>query len=158
MSFDLFLNSYSRGRPAPANRESVEQFLVDSDVAVAGGRLVGKDADGNELLGFVQWRDGEPWTGGAQIIVRTLNQSVMDFVYGFAAAGRLGICNPQFSPPEPMWMLPPFVSPDDLPPGNRVTQPVVMINSGHDLVECLVPDFTSFEALTNAITDLFGDE
>ena len=158
MSFDLFLNSFSAGQPAAANREAAELFLADYGARVEAGRIIGRDAEGNDLFGFVQWQDGEPWTGGAQIIVRTLNQSVVDFVYGFAAAARLAICNPQFEAPEPMWLLPPFVSPDELPPGNRETQPVATVNSGEELVEALIPDFTSFEAIRNAVTELFGDD
>ena len=157
MSFDLFLNSFSAGQPAPASREAVEGFLADYGATVEAGRLVGTDGEGNDLFGFVQWRDGESWTGGAQIIVRTLNQSVVDFVYGFAAAGRLAICNPQFEAPEPMWLLPPFVSAEDLPPGNREVQPVLAVKSGRDLVEGLVADFTSFSAIRNAVSELFGD-
>lgn len=119
---------------------------------------MGEDGAGNELFGFVQWQDGVPWTGGAQFIVRSLNQALVDFTYGFAQAGRLAICNPQFELPEPMWMLPPFVSADDLPPGDRDAQPVAHINSGHQLAEALVPDFTSFEAISAAVNELFGEE
>lgn len=158
MSFDLFLNSFSAGKPTAANREAVEDFLADYGASVDAGRLVGTDGAGNDLFGFVQWQDGEPWSGGAQLIVRTLNQGVVDFVYGFAAAGRLAICNPQFEAPEPMWLLPPFVSPDDLPPGNREAQPVAMVASGRELVEGLVTDFTSFEAISNAVSELFGED
>lgn len=158
MSFDLFLNSFSAGAPAPAQRDAAEQFLVENGACVEGGRLIGTDGEGNGLFGFVQWRNGEPWTGGAQIIVRSLNQGIVDFVYGFAAAARLAICNPQFVAPEPMWLLPPFVSADDLPAGNREAQPIAHITSGTELAEGLVSDFTSFAAIRQAVTELFGDE
>jgi hypothetical protein len=158
VSFDLFLNSFSRGLPSEANRDAVETFLSSTSASVEAGRIVGDDGAGNEIFGFVQWHEEGPWTGGAQFIVRSLNQNIVDFVYGFAQAGRLAICNPQFELPEPMWMLPPFVSADDLPPGDRQTQPVTHIKSGHELAESLVTDFTSFEAITKAVTELFGDE
>ncbi len=158
MSFDLFLNSFSRSEPAEANREAGEAYLASVGARVEEGRLFGDDGEGNELFGFVPWRDGEPWTGGAQLIVRTLNQGIVEFVYGFAAAARLAICNPQFQGEEPMWILPPFVSADDLPPGNREIQRVVHISSGRELAEALITDFTTFEAIRNAVTELFGDE
>ena len=158
MSFDLFLNSFSRGLPTEANRAGAEAFLASVGARVEAGRLIGDDGEGNELFGFVQWRDDEPWTGGAQLVVRTLNEGIVDFAYGFAEASRLAICNPQFEPGEPMWMLPPFVSADDLPAGNREAQPVVHIKSGQELAEALVADFSSFAAIRNAVTELFGDE
>ena len=152
MSFDLFLQSFSQGEPAPANVSGARDFLTSlenynpNEFGWVNVKL--PSGDEIEICGEGLWNDDESFEGAA-LHLHGLTQERINFIYNFANAAEFVIFNAQANENEPLALMPPSFQKENLP--KDIEDSAAQISCEKELWLLISDDFSRWQKFCDQV-------